>query len=98
MDINPERAAERISDVQIGCSWIERYVGIRNVIVRDMTGEAVGGAVLMGLQDPKQIQELILVAVRKVNHATSEAEPTLDDAETTVTLLREIRDLLRRDG
>jgi large-conductance mechanosensitive channel len=63
-----------------------------------MTGEAVGGAVLKGLQDPKKIQELILVAVRKVNHDQGAPAPSVENAETTVTLLREIRDLLRRDG
>ena len=48
---------ERISDVQIGCTWVERMFNIRTVIVRDMTGEAQGGAKLQGVRNPDEIQE-----------------------------------------
>ncbi len=90
---------ERISDVQIGCTWIERTVGIRSVVIRDMTGEAAGGAVMQGMTDPSDVQSLILREVARVNAAVAPAAattpvnaPPRDDE--VVTLLREIRDAL----
>jgi len=96
---------ERISDVQIGCTWIERSVGIRSIVVRDMTGEAQGGATMQGLTDPSAVQSLILQEVARVNAAaptgtagtTSAAAPETS-SEEVVQLLREIRDALVHRG
>jgi len=96
---------ERVSDVQIGCSWIERSVGIRSVVVRDMTGEAQGGATMQGMVDPSEVQSLILREVARVNAAHSGVStappaqtPVAVSGDEVVTLLREIRDALVARG
>lgn len=65
---------ERVSDVAISCNWLERFVGIRSVRVRDMTGEAQGGAAMMAMTDAPKIQEQILTRVHKVNRHAPSAE------------------------
>jgi len=85
---------ERISDVQIGCTWAERMFEIRSVIVRDMTGEAQGGAKMQGVANANAIQELILNEVRRVNATTGEVSDVASPSTETVRLLREIRDAL----
>lgn len=65
---------ERVSDVAISCTWLERLVGIRSVRVRDMTGEAQGGAAMMAMLDAPKIQEKILSRVHQVNRRTPSAE------------------------
>jgi len=96
---------ERISDVQVGCTWVERAVGIRSVVVRDMTGEAQGGAIMQGLTDPAEVQSLILQEVARVNAtltptvaAASASPPAVSTDSEVVTLLREIRDALVARG
>ena len=94
---------ERISDVQIGCSWAERYFNIRSIMIRDMTGEAQGGARMEGLEDIQGVQDLILREVRRVNRqgtellsiaSASPQKPALSESGEVVELLREIRDTL----
>ena len=96
---------ERISDVQVNCTWIERTAGIRSVVIRDMTGEAQGGATMQGLTDPSEVQSLILQEVARVNATVmstvapaSEPTPAVSTDSEVVTLLREIRDALVARG
>ena len=91
---------ERISDVQVGCNWIQRSTGIRSIIIRDMTGEAQGGAVMQGLEDATEVQTLILEEVARVNSTLGRATQDDSDGESrgvdaeVVDLLRQIRDAL----
>jgi len=99
---------ERISDLQVGCSWVERYFNIRSLLIRDMTGEAQGGARMQGLKDIQKVQELILNEVRRVNLQSSttapvtpqsepaELQPALSESTEVVRLLQEIRDALHK--
>ena len=90
---------ERISDVQIGCAWTERLFDIRTVVVRDMTGEAQGGARIQGLKNVHMVQELILKEVHRVN-LQSEDTLGIEDAQTgsseVIMLLKDIRDTLKQ--
>lgn len=92
---------ERISDVQIGCTWIDRLFDIRSVVVRDMTGEAQGGAKMLGVQNAPELQEIILRQVRVANarSETGDSPPQVRPStsgqpanDEVVALLREIRD------
>ena len=92
---------ERISDVQIGCSWVERYFNIRSLIVRDMTGEAQGGARMLGIREVMAVQELILCEVRRVNVLASEPRAAIQpkpapaaESSEMIHILKEIRDAL----
>ena len=99
---------ERISDLQVGCSWVERYFNIRSLLIRDMTGEAQGGARMQGLKDIQEVQELILNEVRRVNlqgpnissnsahPASTDQRPALSESTEVVRLLQEIRDTLKQ--
>ncbi len=62
---------ERVSDVAISCNWLERALGLRSVIVRDMTGEAVSGAAMLGVADATTLQRRILDEVHAVNRRES---------------------------
>lgn len=93
---------ERISDVQIGCSWTERLCNIRSIIVRDMTGEAQGGARMQGITDVHEVQKLILEEVHRVNLQSGDLVSVREEnpvSETVshemVAILKEIRDVLR---
>lgn len=65
---------ERISDVQIGCTLLERCFGLRSIVVRDMTGEAHGSARMRGVPDASAVQELILTQLHRVNKVRKEGE------------------------
>ncbi len=58
---------ERISDVAISCSWLERLLGIRSVMIRDMTGEAQSGAGMLAVGDAAEVQRQILEHVHAAN-------------------------------
>jgi membrane protein YdbS with pleckstrin-like domain len=60
---------ERVSDVVISSGWLERAFGLRSIVVRDMTGEAQGGAMMMAVPDAVALQTLILEEVRRINRA-----------------------------
>jgi membrane protein YdbS with pleckstrin-like domain len=62
---------ERISDIAVRCSWLEKAFGLRSVIVRDMTGEAAAGAALMAVPDAPTMQAHVLDYVRQVNREIS---------------------------
>ena len=65
---------ERVSDVAISCSWLERAFGLRSVIVRDMTGEAMSGARMLATPDATGMQRRILDQVHDVNRRAPSAE------------------------
>lgn len=102
---------ERISDVQVGCLWAERYFQIRSLVIRDMTGEAQGGARMQGLKDVQGALELILREVHRVNlqetrsspadappSSASLTQPALSGSQEVVSLLKEIRDTLTKES
>lgn len=65
---------ERISDVAISCNFLERAFGLRSVVVRDMTGEAMSGAAMLGAGDATTLQRQILDQVHAVNRTQPSAE------------------------
>jgi membrane protein YdbS with pleckstrin-like domain len=65
---------ERVSDVAISCNWLERALGLRSVIVRDMTGEALNGAAMMAAPDATGLQRQLLDEVHKVNRRAPSAD------------------------
>lgn len=89
---------ERISDVAISCNFIERALGLRSVIVRDMTGEAMSGATMMGAENATALQRQILDQVHAVNRteANSENERALAQPYRSKELDGEMLELLRR--
>lgn len=88
---------ERVSDVAISCNWLERLLGIRSVVVRDMTGEAQSGAGMLAVDDATEIQRLILEQVHAANRTVpgEDARPMLA-APYRETQQSEMLDLLRR--
>ena len=58
---------ERVSDVALSCNFLEKWLGLRSVIVRDMTGEAMSGASMLAAPDAAALQRQILDAVAVVN-------------------------------
>ena len=91
---------ERISDVAISCSWLERILGLRSIVIRDMTGEAQSGAAMMAVADAPALQRQILERV----HATNRTVPGQDSRpmltapyrEDNAPASQELLDLLRR--
>ena len=58
---------ERVSDVAISCNWLEKWMGLQSVVVRDMTGEAMSGATMLAAGDASKLQHEILDRVHAVN-------------------------------
>lgn len=77
---------ERVSDVAISCNFLERAMGLRSVVVRDMTGEALNGATMMGAADATGLQQRILNQV----HAVNRTAPASEADRMTGTPYREI--------
>ncbi len=65
---------ERVSDVAIRCTVLERMLGIRSVVVRDMTGEAMSGATMLASADATALQRQILDRVHEVNRRAPSAD------------------------
>ncbi len=65
---------ERVSDVAISCNWLERAFGLRSVIVRDMTGEAMSGARMLAVSDATGMQRDILDRIHEVNRRAPSPE------------------------
>jgi len=65
---------ERVSDVAISCSWLERAFGLRTVVVRDMTGEAMSGARMLAVENASDMQQQVLNRVHEVNRQAPSAE------------------------
>ncbi len=65
---------ERVSDVALSRTFPELLAGITSVIVRDMTGEALSGAAMLGVSDATTLQRQILDEVHSVNRRESSAE------------------------
>jgi len=71
---------ERVSDVAISCNWLEKWMGLRSVVVRDMTGEALSGASMLACADATQLQHEVLDQVHRVNRRTPDkSQPRLLD-------------------
>lgn len=70
---------ERVSDVAISCDWLEKLLGMRSVVVRDMTGEAMSGANMRAFAQPNELQQKILDEVRRVNHRKEREPRELDE-------------------
>ncbi len=71
---------ERVSDVALSCNWLERTMGLRSVMVRDMTGEAMSGASMLAAPDAGSLQREILDAVHAVNRRSG---PTASEPANT---------------
>lgn len=70
---------ERVSDVAISCDWLEKALGMRTVVVRDMTGEAMSGANMRAFENPSELQQQILDQVHKVNRIERKEPDALDE-------------------
>lgn len=65
---------ERVSDVAISSNWLEKWMGLQSVVVRDMTGEAMSGATMLASGDASQLQHEILDRVHAVNRRMPAAQ------------------------
>jgi len=89
----------RISDVTIECTWVDRILDIRTIQVKDLASQQVN---LLAIERPVQVQEQLLEQVRRVatenelDAAPSSTVATKDPE--MIRLLREIRDLLSKRG
>lgn len=87
----------RISDVTIECTWVDRILDIRTIQVKDLASQQVN---LLAIERPIQLQEQLLEQVRRVatenelDAAPSSTVATKDPE--MIRLLREIRDLLSK--
>lgn len=70
---------ERVSDVAISCDWLEKLLGMRTVVVRDMTGEAMSGANMRAFVNPSELQQRILDQVHQVNRIERKEQDALDE-------------------
>ncbi|MGH1342649.1 MAG: PH domain-containing protein [Nannocystales bacterium] len=70
---------ERVSDVAISCDWLEKLMGMRTVVVRDMTGEALAGANMRAFENPTDLQQKILDQVHRVNRREGKESVALDE-------------------
>ncbi len=66
---------ERISDIAVRATLSQRLFGLASIVVRDMTGEAQGGAAMLAVDNAAEVQAQLLDYVRQVNRreATSGA-------------------------
>lgn len=71
---------ERVSDVAISCDWLEKLMGMRTVVVRDMTGEALSGATMRAFEDPSALQQRILDEVHAVNRREPKEQDGINEA------------------
>ena len=90
---------ERVSDVAISCNWLEKWMGLQSVVVRDMTGEAMSGATMLAATDATRLQHEILDHV----HAVNRRLPASQKADAAPQIYRgsdgqssEMLELLRR--
>lgn len=65
---------ERVSDVAISSNWLEKWMGLQSVVVRDMTGEAMSGATMLASGDASKLQHEILDRVHAVNRRMPAAQ------------------------
>lgn len=70
---------ERVSDVAISCDWLEKMMGMRTVVVRDMTGEALSGANMRAFSNPTELQQQILDQVHRVNRREGKEQTAIDE-------------------
>lgn len=70
---------ERVSDVAISCDWLEKLLGMRTVVVRDMTGEAMSGANIRAFENPNELQQKILDQVHTVNRREGKSTGAASD-------------------
>lgn len=70
---------DRVSDVSISCDWLEKLMGMRTVVVRDMTGEALSGANMRAFEAPAELQQKILDQVHRVNRREGKDPVALDE-------------------
>ena len=92
---------ERVSDVAISCDWLEKLLGMRTVVVRDMNGEAMSGANIRAFEDPSALQHKILEQVHRVNRRENKPGDPLDQAGRPYRQIEggqssELLELLRR--
>ncbi|MEM6289897.1 MAG: PH domain-containing protein [Myxococcota bacterium] len=71
---------ERVSDVAISCDWLEKLMGMRSVVVRDMTGEALSGAAMRAFEDPTMLQQKVLDEVHAVNRREGKGSDEVNQA------------------
>lgn len=68
---------ERVSDVAISANFLEKWMGLRSVIVRDMTGEAMSGATMLASPDASGLQHRVLDEVHAANRHPEGKTPAL---------------------
>ena len=87
---------ERVSDVQLSYGWVDKMFALEHITIRDMTGEAQGGAVMQAVTGASHVQQMILREVHRVNRIESapapvKQQPLASTGESeVVALLRQI--------
>ena len=80
----------RISDVSLSSSWLDRMFGIQHLTIRDMTGSSPQSSFssrMLGVPDAYGVQQALLAKV-----ATSETRSQPDQLQRIVTLLEKMCD------
>lgn len=99
----------RIQDIHLRSGFIQRWLGLADLLVQTASGSALPEMTIEGFKEYEELRDFFYTRMRGTRAAakapiaqiTTAAEPSLtaglrsDDAEA-VTVLREIRDELRR--
>ena len=87
----------RIQDIHLTRGIVQRWMGLANVSIQTAGGSAAPEMVIEGAPDPEGLRDALYLRMRGVNKAPSQEASgrSGSDSEQVLSLLTEIRDLLR---
>ena len=86
----------RISDVTVECTWLERYLDLRRIQIKDVASQRVD---FLGIRRPLPIQERLLEEVKRLeNELERGAQSATPGPNEMIELLREISDAVNQSS
>ena len=87
----------RIQDIHLTRGIVQRWMGLANVSIQTAGGSAAPEMVIEGAPDPEGLRDALYLRMRGVTQPSSQEalERSQSDSDQALTLLTEIRDLLR---
>ena len=87
----------RIQDIHLTRGIVQRWMGLANLSIQTAGGSAAPEMVIEGAPDPEGLRDALYLRMRGVNKTSSQETPgrSGSDSEQVLSLLTEIRDLLR---
>jgi uncharacterized membrane protein YdbT with pleckstrin-like domain len=88
----------RIQDIHVTRGIIQRWLGLATVAIQTASGSSTAEMSIDGVADPDGLRDWLYAKMRGVHEHTGEATPPASGDDEAMSLLREIRDELRRIG